>query len=173
MQRDGRGRSRTACIAVAAIILAAALIAFFWKGSDSCGNGICRVEKGENCRGCPLDCGSCSVAGICGDGLCTGEEDSVKCPGDCRPSAECGDGKCDAGVGEDCAACASDCGECSLEHGCGDGRCDSRETFLSCPAIAMTYAVTAYAVRMRIAGTVLRTVNAVSENIALPRKRDA
>jgi len=58
----------------------------------------------------------------------------------------------------------------NMDAGMEDATPEKR--FSAARRIAMTYAVTAYAVRMRIAGTVLRTVNAVSENIALPGKRD-
>ena len=46
---------------------------------DLCGDGIC--ERGENCKLCPADCGSCARG--CGNGRCTRNESCVSCPADC------------------------------------------------------------------------------------------
>ena len=63
--------------------------------------------------------------GYCGDGYCTGSEDSCSCPSDCSGSC-CGNGRCE--FGEECW-CATDCGP----H-CGNGSCDCGETRSSCPS---------------------------------------
>jgi hypothetical protein len=48
----------------------------------------------------------------CGDGFCIGET-TASCPADCGPCpGQCGDGKCDPGVKEDCSTCPKDCGAC-------------------------------------------------------------
>lgn len=46
----------------------------------------------------------------CGNGLCDIDESCSSCPADCPSvSATCGNGICEAGDGEDCLSCASDC----------------------------------------------------------------
>lgn len=72
----------------------------------------------------------------CGDGPCTGPEDSTNCAIDCQ-GAFCGDGNCDAG--EDPCNCEVDCGappafetlcddgidnDCDLNADCEDPDCD-------------------------------------------------
>ncbi|VVB75137.1 Uncharacterised protein [uncultured archaeon] len=43
--------------------------------------------------------------------------------------APCGNGTCEAGIGENCSTCTSDCGSCAY---CGDGVCNNGETCLTC-----------------------------------------
>jgi hypothetical protein len=79
---------------------------------------------------CGLTCG-----GGCGDGQCQaplGEKCST-CAVDCGPCPGCGDGTCQAQAGETCASCAADCGPCA---GCGDGLCQAAlgESCMSCLA---------------------------------------
>lgn len=133
MQKNRKGLSKIAYIIIAVVVISAFVLVFFGN-SDPCGNGTCRTDKGENCNICPSDCGPCSSAEVCGDGLCTGEEDNVKCSVDCKPPGACGDGAC--GFNENCADCPSDCAcgsgqycsptfkTCS-QRPCGDGKCDS------------------------------------------------
>lgn len=130
--KNGKGLSKAAYI-IAAIILLAVAVYVLVGFNEPCGNGACHPEKGETCKSCSLDCGPCAVEGVCGDGLCTGAEDSVKCPSDCKPPAVCGDGAC--GTNENCADCPGDCAcasgqYCSptlkscAQRPCGDGKCD-------------------------------------------------
>lgn len=70
----------------------------------------------------------CDAAGVCGDRLCAGDEDSSTCPADCSAPV-CGDGLCGEGEVVDCR---EDCSppvewdQCSaLFYGTGDG-CDCR-----------------------------------------------
>jgi hypothetical protein len=102
-----------------------------------CGDSTCDVGGGE-CTSCSLDCGgSCGGGGVdagtspvCGDGSCTGAENSTNCAQDCGGNnGSCGDGSCSGG--ETCSSCASDCGTCPPV--CGDGACNGGETQTSCP----------------------------------------
>jgi hypothetical protein len=77
-------------------------------GTDDDGDGI--VDEGV---GAEIGCAS---RGVCVDGLCTGV---------------CGDFFCDTDSGENCSACAMDCGACPR---CGDGTCLGLESCSSCPA---------------------------------------
>ena len=86
-----------------------------------CGNGLC--GPGENAGNCSEDC-----AVECGDAICSVGE---SCPADC---AGCGDGFCDAGLGENDLSCSQDCsggGVCTV-----DGVCDAGagETLQNCSA---------------------------------------
>jgi len=109
----------------------------------TCGNGVCEPE--ETADTCIDDCG------VCGDGICSASEDcdcedcsdewdcTCVAGGDCTDPGEncstcpeecgicCGDGNCDAGIGEDVDTCYDDC------H-CGDLFCDFAmgETYLTC-----------------------------------------
>jgi len=63
-------------------------------GGAACGNGTC--DGGEDCTGCPADCGDCPAS--CGDGVCDQEEDCALCAADCGGCpAQCGDGVRDPG----------------------------------------------------------------------------
>ncbi len=112
-----------------------------------CGDGTCSPTE-DPCT-CEIDCGMCTCAhdlctegsalaigcdgcvmAICGtdpfccttfwDGLCVNEVTSI-CGLTCG-GAVCGDLICDAGAGEDCSTCATDCGICGF---CGDLFCDA------------------------------------------------
>ncbi len=88
-----------------------------------CPNAIC--DLGENCLGCPEDCGECPM--ICGDGLCVPGEGCVQCPTDCGVCPiYCGDSSCNGT--ETCVTCPQDCGYC-----CGNHSCDNGETCKTCP----------------------------------------
>jgi len=54
----------------------------------------------------------------CGDGTCDANigEDCGTCEADCGACPTCGDGTCDANIGENCSTCEADCGPC----GCCD-----------------------------------------------------
>jgi hypothetical protein len=113
----------------------APIVANFRQASVAeCGNGV--VDAGEECDGGDLDSASCSDISCgtgsptctaectldyasCGDcaqcdfdGLCEPGEDCTgcsDCPGGTISGATCGNGVCEAGDGEDCATCPSDC----------------------------------------------------------------
>ncbi|MCD6496989.1 MAG: hypothetical protein J7M25_01630 [Deltaproteobacteria bacterium] len=87
----------------------------------TCGDGTC--DSDEDHATCPQDCP------LCGDGSCDPGEDSQSCPADC--TGTCGDGYCDET--EDCSTCASDCGTCPST--CGNGDCEAMmgESCASCP----------------------------------------
>lgn len=78
-----------------------------------CGNGA--VQTGEACDdgnnedndGCDKTCDA--EAPVCGNGVCEFAEDSTTCPSDCGPAGFCGDGTCDAGLGENPGTCPADC----------------------------------------------------------------
>jgi len=110
-----------------------------------CGNGTC---EDEGFKDCPQDC--C----VCGDGFCNPDyckETSATCAADCP--ASCGNGKCEASLGEHKWNCEKDCfcgdGICAIwdmEEDkfcpadccvCGNGTCDMKsckETAGKCPA---------------------------------------
>lgn len=48
------------------------------------------------------------------------------------PIPSCGNGSCEAGLGESCSTCSSDCGACPPPGLCGNGSCDIGETCSSC-----------------------------------------
>jgi len=50
------------------------------------------------------------VPDACGDGVCEAGEQCDACAADCGACPYCGDGVCDAG--ESCDSCSSDCGTC-------------------------------------------------------------
>jgi hypothetical protein len=70
-----------------------------------------------------------------GDYLATASIDSVSCTAApitvTQPSEDCGDGICDAGIGESPVTCPADCG--ALRY-CGDGICDYGESPQTCAA---------------------------------------
>jgi hypothetical protein len=88
----------------------------------SCGNGV--LDPGEECDGTNLGgatCGGCAGQPACGagcrldfsgctNGVCETGETCSSCAPDCvRPGAMCGDGICQAGNGESCVSCPTDC----------------------------------------------------------------
>jgi len=89
-------------------------------GTLAC-NPTCNGYDKSGCLGCPL----CN-----GNGVCDAGENCNGCPGDCAggttSGARCGNGVCEAGNGEDCLSCASDCngaqgGKPQNRYCCGDG----------------------------------------------------
>jgi hypothetical protein len=80
-----------------------------------------------DCEGaCP-----CQVA-TCGDGTCDASigESCASCSQDCGPCSFCGDASCDASTGESCESCPQDCRPCVF---CGDGTCNAGESDADCP----------------------------------------
>ncbi len=82
-----------------------------------CGNGLC--EGDESRATCMGDC-----AEVCGDGVCAGAEVFLTCAVDCDPV--CGDGTCEGD--ESHATCSFDC-----LASCGDGACAAPEDRANCP----------------------------------------
>jgi hypothetical protein len=81
---------------------------------ETCGNGTCDLESGEDLLVCAMDCGPWQGQ-VCGNGTCDADESGVTCPDDCaadqyftpiRPS-DCGDGTC--GPTESALTCPADC----------------------------------------------------------------
>jgi len=79
-----------------------------------CSDSICNVAGGE-CDTCPADC---TIADCCGNGICNAAvgENSANCPGDCH----CPDGICDPGE-----ICPADDNACLLPAVCYSKRCDN------------------------------------------------
>ncbi len=85
--------------------------------NPTCGDGSC--DSGEDCNGCPDDCGACydpcedpdppeyCNPPECGDGACNGDENCQSCWSDCGNC--CGNGACDVDLGEDQSNCNQDC----------------------------------------------------------------
>ena len=111
-------------------------------GSAS-GAGMCvRVELSPNLGETltPEQCTLLSVA-QCGQNVITTANDPACST--CPAPPTCGDGTCDASIGENCATCAADCG-CTgtdtCQNGtcappppsCGDGTCNNGETCTTC-----------------------------------------
>ena len=77
--------------------------------SDACSEcGFCPCEpdcSGKECGddGCGGQCGPCPVGEACYAEIC---------------EVHCGNGECEADLGETCASCADDCGACELSSGC-------------------------------------------------------
>ena len=115
---------------------------------DSCGDGVCEPPD-EDCDTCLPDC--VNFCDSDGDGAMDFEDNCLNTPnpdqsdqdgdgcGDvCDPfplnadicDDPCGNGACEAGLGEDCESCVEDCGIC-----CGDGACDEAagEDCVTCP----------------------------------------
>lgn len=67
-------------------------------------------------------CQSCRAK--CGDGICSENENYIKCPGDCKLKT-CGDDRCQSELGETTTSCPYDCSAT-----CGNGWCDGLEPFL-------------------------------------------
>jgi hypothetical protein len=95
-------------------------------------NPIQSVHAASNANVC-----FCHTPGGSPSTQCTsssGEQHGHLNHGDQPFGCECGDGVCDANVGEDCSTCPTDCGACPA---CGDGTADlgeeCGEPSLSCP----------------------------------------
>lgn len=95
---------------------------------DEAANIVGVAVPGGTCNSCtfaagPVNCpdGACDVAG----GEC------ATCPADCTVADCCGNGVCDAAVGENSSNCPGDCGDCEdtctctcpAECPCGSGTC--------------------------------------------------
>jgi beta-lactamase superfamily II metal-dependent hydrolase len=74
---------------------------FCCGGPSGCGNSRC-ASDGFACTEIA------STPSCCGDGACSGIEDSLVCELDCGPAPYCGDGTC--GDAEDACGCPADCG---------------------------------------------------------------
>ena len=104
----------------AALILMLAAVPAMAYGTGSCEN-LCGEYSGE-----PDDChcdSACMTFNDCCDDVC------LACPdlGDCI-DWNCGDGNCDAGIGESCTYCINDCacpdGQSCYEDACCETSCD-------------------------------------------------
>jgi len=95
------------------------------ENCQNCSADCAGVQKGNPrnryCCGLDTPCsdGRCTAGGLqctdvpagqtcCGDGLCSGMENSVVCERDCGPAPYCGDGLCNGG--ESSCTCSLDCG---------------------------------------------------------------
>lgn len=103
-----------------------------------CGNG--RIEKGENCKNCPIDVGPCTA--FCRNGQIEKAENCSNCHEDVPLClASCGDGKLDPG--EECdegannrkkKSCSVDCKRMDPKKPlCGNGEIDYKEDCKNCP----------------------------------------
>lgn len=90
-------------------------------GSTDCADSECTSKPA---------CATASTS--CGDGTCAGSETVALCPADCSTVSvtNCGNGSCEAGLGETTVTCPGDCAATT----CGNSICDSTETNLTCPA---------------------------------------
>jgi hypothetical protein len=65
------------------------------------------------------------ASSLCGDGICSEDEDHISCPADCEPPAECGNGIVEAGEdcdhGGDVQGCVDCRFECYENSDCDDG----------------------------------------------------
>jgi len=76
-----------------------------------CGNNVCQLGWNENTQNCPNDC---DIPQVCGDGLCTGEEELLaNCPQDCPT---CGDDVCEPEESGIHGSCRADCGSGICEN---------------------------------------------------------
>jgi hypothetical protein len=67
----------------------------------------------------------------CGDGICSGMENSAVCEADCGPAPFCGDGICNAG--ETSCSCSLDCGAPPVsEATCSDNVDNDCDTLIDC-----------------------------------------
>ncbi len=119
---------------------------------DSCGDGLCSAQQGENCTTCPKDCackvnekcvnGHCQNPQLCGNGTCDTQqgENCATCPKDCpcqkgttcinatcQNTNLCGNGICDSQQGENCSTCTKDC-LCTKDEICVNGTCQKKQT---------------------------------------------
>ncbi len=96
-------------------------------GEYTCALCVCSVDStccttawDSACVNVALNqCYSSCTCASCGDGVCSGPEDAISCPGDCGTT--CGDGLCEP-PDETCGTCPADCGPCfgsCLDMGCG------------------------------------------------------
>lgn len=83
-----------------------------------CGTVGTPFDTGPACETVTTSCQNI----YCGDGICNGSENSDNCPSDCQTAGVCGDGNCDASIGETKITCPSDCGTGSY-GACGSCEC--------------------------------------------------
>jgi MYXO-CTERM domain-containing protein len=92
----------------------------------ACVDGLCLDAPGcvtsdqPGCGGCPCEACVCAMDSWCcnnsWDSLCVSE--CINECGGCADLSNCGDGSCDAAVGESCSSCPEDCG-CPPGEACG------------------------------------------------------
>jgi hypothetical protein len=99
----------------------------------ACGNGACESNSGETCSTCAADC-ACNASSLCANGRCAacGDQGEPCCANQtCRNGdtceggkcvQTCGDGACDAAIGENCSTCARDCA-CATGQSCFNQQC--------------------------------------------------
>jgi len=81
---------------------------------NECLNGVCELEKGENCIN-SIDC-KCKTNEYC-------NPENKKC----EAESSCGNGRCEENKGENCNTCEIDCGACSCEEDLGGTTCLQRQ----------------------------------------------
>jgi hypothetical protein len=114
----------------------------------TCGQDCAGVQNGKPsnrwCCGLDTPCsdGRCTAGGLqctdvpagqtcCGDGICSGMENSAVCEADCGPAPFCGDGICNAG--ETSCSCSLDCGAPPVsEATCSDNVDNDCDTLIDC-----------------------------------------
>lgn len=101
--------------------------------------------SGRFCCGLDTLCedGRCTASGFqcsnvpqgqtcCGDGICSGMENSLVCSKDCGPAPYCGDGTCDDGESQ--CSCSDDCGVPPVSEllSCDDNTDNDCDTLVDC-----------------------------------------
>lgn|GEM_PF-3459920 len=111
--------------------------------ANSCGGksktGSCFCDKicekqGDCCGDFKKVCGDGGGKDVCGDGKCTGKENALTCPKDCKTDQKpvCGNGKCEPPF-ENTKNCAKDC-KTDTKPVCGNGKCEKPgEDAITCP----------------------------------------
>jgi len=105
------------------------------QGGKPNGRFCCGASGGIGNVGCSASqCGNCTTGSsstCCGDGTCSGSENSTTCQRDCGSAPVCGDGTCN-GTETRCT-CAGDCGAPpSTETSCTDGIDNDCDSLVDC-----------------------------------------
>jgi len=89
----------------------------FESSFDPCWSYVCDPDKG--CQKSAWDPSEACPGPVCGDSYCMEGEDCFGCPGDCGDC--CGDGACSTAHEETCDSCQTDCGDCCGNGQCDFG----------------------------------------------------